>query len=211
MKDAIYVRMPRCGSTTMTSICYDYNIPVYGDRDMGFWAGRKPRGGYWLPNPPLLMPNERTSKHLYECVLNYVGKDKYEKSYVFSSVRNPYSRAVSMFTHHSWNSVKTFKDFCHAIKTNQYPSAMAKWHSATLTEHIVIENDLKVDFVVRLEHIQEDFNVICDNIGIPQQQLPHRNKSKHKHYTEYYDDETREIVAEKYARDIEYFGYEFGE
>lgn len=197
MKKAIFIRMPRCGSTSLINFCKENNIKYYGGRDMGFWGNKKNR-------------KNNTSQHLYECVSNYVGKEIYDESFTFSSVRNPYSRAVSMYMHWSWSSAKSFKNFCNAIKKQEYPSEAAKWHSSSIAEHIVDKDTLKVDFVNRLENFQEDFDALCGKIGVGRQKLIHKNKSKHKHYTEYYDDETREIIAERYAQDIELFGYEFG-
>ena len=78
-----------------------------------------------------------------------------------------------------------------------------------------LENQFKLtegcDFVGRCENLQNDLNVVCDKIKIKRIILPTDttllNTSKHEHYTEYYDDETIEIVAKRYATDIKQFGY----
>ena len=144
-----------------------------------------------------------------------------EKYWKFAFVRNPYSRVVSWFSYLTQGlndqivqeaHIETygtnyltgdFKDFCNFapywVFNNQF------FHLCDKNENI------KIDFIGRFENFQEDFNIVCDKIGIARQQFAHKNKSNHKHYTEYYDDETKSIVAEKYAKDIEYFGYKFGE
>mgnify|MGYP003329617548 CR=1 FL=1 len=68
----------------------------------------------------------------------------------------------------------------------------------------------KPDFIGRFENLQEDFDKLCDLTSLPKKELPYKNATQHFSYENYYDDETRAIVAKKYAKDIECFGYKFG-
>ena len=68
----------------------------------------------------------------------------------------------------------------------------------------------QVDFIGRVENFVSDVNVIRGKVGLdPVEELPRRNRSKHGHYSDYYDNRSRERVAELYAMDIEAFGYTF--
>ena len=67
---------------------------------------------------------------------------------------------------------------------------------------------IRPDFIGLFENLDDDFAAISRRMGISRS-LPTTNKSAHRHYSEYYSDETREIVAHTYRRDIELLGYTF--
>ena len=149
---------------------------------------------------------------------------KYKQYFKFSFVRNPWDRIYSIyiesknfyFKFYEKESI-TFEKFLNSISNHsqQYLDFTNQLINLPTTKPFhKFGNQYKFtkgcDFIGKFENLQKDFNKICDKIGIPKQKLPHKNKTKHKHYTEYYDEETKQIVAEKYRKDIEYFGYEFG-
>ena len=191
----IYIRMPRTGTTSMMQIT---KINVFMASQMGFISDHQNK----LTN--------KKSDNLSICVRDYVGKRTWNTAYKFTTIRNPYDRVVSMWKHFTWCHIPTFNDFCKKIISDDDKTEMQEWHTQDFYSHL-FENDVfLMDGYLRFENLQQDFDAVCDEIGIPKQELPHKNKSNRKHYTEYYDEETKQIVAERYAKDIEYFGYEFG-
>ena len=130
----------------------------------------------------------------------------------FTFVRNPFDRLVSSYNYltggfgnegdqkYGETLPKSFKDFVHnGINLNWlHLRPMRDWA------------DSRIDYIGRFENINRDFVDISRIMG-KYAKLDHINKAPHKHYTEYYDDELKEIVGKVYAEDIEYFGYEFGE
>ena len=143
-----------------------------------------------------------------------------------STCRNPFSRVVSIWKF--WNRKFGWKKlpttgFSHFVKNytiiqkkiTHHFNKKEKIHFCTCVDGVAASTNgslshTDIDFWIRTENLQEDFDAFCDKVGIYHLQLAHANKTKHKHYTEYYNNETKQLVEEKFAKDIEYFGYEFG-
>ena len=74
--------------------------------------------------------------------------------------------------------------------------------------------DISVDFIGRFESLDDDWRLLCDVIGV-KLSLPHEMvgpvdvSELRGRYRDYYDEETRRLVARRYERDIDAFGYEF--
>jgi len=71
------------------------------------------------------------------------------------------------------------------------------------------DGSLIVDFVGKFENLNTDSYTVFQNLGLDNVRLPHKNSSKHRNYRTYYTEETKEEVSKRFARDIEFFGYEF--
>ena len=139
----------------------------------------------------------------------------------FAFVRNPWDRFVSAYEYLKrggipyYDRTKTiiikkeypeFKDFVRAVDV--WKHWVFFWHQF---DFVSIDGLIAMDFIGRFEYLQSDFDDICDEINYPKVKLPHINKTKHAHYTEYYDDESIEIITCHYSKDICAFNYQFGD
>jgi hypothetical protein len=131
--------------------------------------------------------------------------DRVWRSYFkFAFDRNPWDRQVSFYHHRYRGEAEPppFSRFMHqdrAARLNNY-------------DIYAIDGDVAVDFVGRYERLEEDLKLALDRVGINAPKLP-RAKGTFRQtgvpYRDYYDDETREMVRDWYAREIALLDYEF--
>jgi hypothetical protein len=149
---------------------------------------------------------------------NLTTHDQYFK---FAFVRNPWDKMLSEYfwfrnAKHSYpdEDVKQFFRKSASSFSEFVPlffNSVAGDMSHRMGQLEFLQPMGEMDYVGRFERYDTDFVKICSHLGIDTDSPLHENYTTHRPYWEYYDDETRKIVAERYAKDIEYFGYEFGE
>lgn len=135
----------------------------------------------------------------------------FSRCFKFAFVRNPWDWQVSLYhfmikdtNHYQHRLGKSFNGF------DQYLEWRLNDDLRFQHEFLLDENGtMLMDYVGRLETINDDMAHICQTLDIPAIQVPHVNKSKHNDYRSYYTDTTRDQVAQAFKRDIELFGYDF--
>tara|TARA_Y100000034_G_C6712897_1_gene314999 strand:+ start:40 stop:732 length:693 start_codon:yes stop_codon:yes gene_type:complete len=159
-------------------------------------------------------------------------KNKYKNYYKFAFVRNPYERMVSLYSFFSQLNrgagrgipippsrdftpdFEKFRDWLmeRNIVVNPRLSRpiQNRWKKRPQIDFLLDEdNNIGVDFVGRTENFVNDLTSVLKHLGIPVETIPHENKSKHLHYSLYYDEETKEKVKKDYIKDLEMFNYDF--
>ena len=134
-----------------------------------------------------------------------LGKSLIDRLFKFSCVRNPWDRMISYyFSPHRGSVVWDRFKFINMIENTKAIREFVRCDGNNKDEKSVFEN---IDFFIRYESINQDFDYVCKQIGIPSVQLPHRNVSNHLHFSVYYDEELIEIVRDLFNDEISYFNY----
>ena len=162
----------------------------------------------------------------------------WEDYFKFAVIRNPYERVLSAYTMLAQSKLhcqvdmdfakkikrfESFSDFCKGYldKTILHTHYINPdiWMDTPyfITSHFLPQNywvnplvDYASDiFVVRQETLIKDLTGVGERLGLNIDRFPHRNSSRHGDYRQYYDEETIQIVYNKYRQDISLFDYRF--
>jgi len=146
----------------------------------------------------------RYGKHKIPDEIKKLDPDVWDSYFKFMFVRNPWDRFVSFFHRRMVEEESTVKDFSEFVHSDQF------WLLKPQT--IWFHKDL--NFIGRFESLHEDFLRVCRKVGVNTNRLSHIRTGKPRqlpHYSCYYNEETKGIIADVYREDIDMFGYEFSE
>ena len=151
--------------------------------------------------------------------------------FVFSVVRNPYDRAVSLFhwyrdlhkadrkrTPHNaaMNMLARGCEDVNEFWTRFFPEGTLQYqrrYTPMMATQLSYLSDkgagkvsLNVNRILRFESLKEDWAALSRDIRL--RPLPHVNKSNHRDWQEELSEESRAVIAKLYAVDFEAFKYE---
>lgn len=192
-KKFIFVHIPKCGGTSISYCMSKDNKEFYKYNSF----------------------RHNTLEQDIEHCNNQKNSLNINNTFIFSSVRNPWDRIVSIYHFH------------RILKENEYPWVeFCKKHSfldfikyseenhkkmivfTPYVKFLCQDEQLKSDYIIDFNNIQHDFKFISSLFNITNS-LPKINKTDHKNYKFYYNSYSEEIIRNHFIKDIEFFKFTF--
>lgn len=153
--------------------------------------------------------------------------------YIFTIVRNPWERMVSMYFFYHSSNYNSPEFFSGNLEIDNDFNKWIEWiysdkfdrkrvHSAVNIFNYCFSNQLnwlKDDTgkiinnnkIIRFENMKTELpELFIKTMKLKKINLLKKvHPTKHSHYSTYYNDTTRELVAKHYSEDIKYFNYKF--
>jgi hypothetical protein len=181
-----------------------------------------------------ILGGDRKDKHKHRTAVELravYGHSAWRDCYTFAFVRNPWDRLVSWwsmigvvrsmyrmgdtlnaFQRYVLDNANNFEEFLTRCGEEISDSDGRKGIFRNQIEYLCDENgEVIVDFIGRYGRLQLDMDYVANRIGLDRFILPHLNRSQHKRYPEYYTSELVELVSERFRKDLDAFGYRFGD
>lgn len=149
---------------------------------------------------------------------------KTQEYFKFTFVRNPWDRVLSAYTFlknggmndqdSAWaeENLSQYDDFNEFVYDwiNE-KNILTQVHFVPQIKYIEdpITGVIKMNFIGRVENIQNDLNFITKRLGVKNVELKKLNTSNHSKYQEVYNEKSKKIIERVYAEDIYRFGYKF--
>jgi len=190
----------------LSRVCGDDDVitPVTADDEV-LRRAHGGRGPQHFESPPNL--ERKAFNHMpVSMVRRMLGRKKFETYFSFAIERNPWDAVVSLY---HWR----FRD-SEPGSFADYVASEAVETFATKNQRIYrLKGDVAVDRVLRYESLADELATVWSERGLPgRPDLPHAKGGTRPHgpsYRSYYDDASRERVAELFAAPIAQLGYEF--
>jgi|SRR5436190_7671848 len=195
-KRFLFVHIPKTAGNSIQSILCDYS-------EDELVALRREQDGverFGLRNPKYKIKKHSTLQE-YRLVL---GKEKFGELYKFACVRNPWDRMVSYYFTPTQNVVALDRNKFRKVIVAALP--VADYLRLDERDNDPFEN---VNYIMRFENLAADFRNVCTELDISPKTLPQYNRSNRAHYSNYYDEDLRELVRARFVAEIERFGYTF--
>ena len=159
--------------------------------------------------------------------------DDWHALFKFAFVRNPFDRVVSawkMFCEgtedDAWHlpeggplqlsltevlqlGLNDQAAFGHPRYNQTKPDALIRLKNHIIPQTHAYHGLQHIDFIGRFENLQADFAKVAKEVGITDPELPRTNWTRHSHYRDYFDDQSRTLAEELYHEDLDRFDYKF--